>query len=139
MRIKRIKKPATFEPPGMDGVQITLDPTGAYKRLPSQTMWDSLGLIPFFVQRASQEVPEGSAKEVMDKMDDVYGFGLGQYNMLDQEEGSHIDNEGVYYYPNDPDLAPIVKFELEHTTVYVYPYALVATDDAQEQIMRRFD
>lgn len=121
-------------------MEVTVDPTGAYKGVPQRGLFESCGLIPYFVAEAASTSLLESSEDVMEIMREAYGFST-KYNFLNQE-GSQVDEDGVYSTnDNDPDLSPILKFEFDKFTVFVYHYGLVAVLDGNEEnnIMERFD
>lgn len=118
---------------------MTLDPQGAYVGVNRTKLVDAMGIIPYFVATIALTPDIDTAQKGMDGMNEVYGFGLGDYNMLDAEEAS-IDSVGQYTYTGDPDLFPIAEFKLNTgLTVWVYQYALVAVTDGENTIMQRMD
>ena len=121
-----------------DLMKVTIDPLNAYEGIKHTKLWEATGIIPYFVAEAAlAETADTKAQDVMDLMNECYGFGLGDYNMLDG--GGAIDKDGVYTYPDDEPLSPLVKFDMEYSTVYIYQYALVAVDDGNTQVMQRMD
>ena len=122
------------------GLDIQIDPLEGYEGVKPSKLFEATGLIPYFVQEAAfSKDGNTTAKEVMDIMNECYGFGMGDYNML--EQGGTVDAEGRYLYPDDPELVPLVQFELDTgVKVYVYQYALVAVVDPEgNEIMVRMD
>jgi hypothetical protein len=121
-------------------MEITIDPLKGYDGVKPTKLFEATGLIPYFVQEAAlSKDGNTTAKEVMDIMNEAYGFGMGDYNML--ENGGEVDDDGRYQYPEDPELVPLVQFELDTgVKVWVYQYALVAVVDPEGgQIMVRID
>jgi hypothetical protein len=43
--------------------------------------------------------------------------------------GSTVTEDGVWQYPEDPDLYPLMKLQEGDVEMLVYPYALVAMRD----------
>lgn len=67
-----------------------------------------------------------------DHLEASYGFPL-----LEMEGGQVV--EGVYKYPQDPDLYPLVKVELHGCTYYQYDYGLVAIVTEESTFIMRMD
>ena len=121
------------------GLKITVDPLDAFSGISRNKLFEATGLIPYFVAEAHLSIAEEpTAQGVMDDLNDSYGFGLGEYNMLDDEAASMAEN-GLYSYEEDPDLSPLVEFDLGGATVWVYQYALVAVKVGSDVIMQRMD
>lgn len=136
MNTKVIKKEAPFYPEGFGDVEVTIDPLKKFNKVPRWALYEATGLIPYFIMEAPAK---GDTQQVAQVLLECYGFGMPQsYNMMDDEAAS-LDTEGVYRYTEDEDMYPLVQFDLEHTTIYVYQYGLVAVVDAQTQWMQRFD
>jgi hypothetical protein len=115
---------------------IEVDPLRAFEKAPEDHLVSAAGLIPYFAVEALQEHPEGPARDVYDKMVSIYGFGdfSGAFT-------GTVSEEGVYSYPEDPDLSPIMKlyFPGSPVEVFVYQYAIIAVRDDQETITSRMD
>jgi len=115
----------------------TIDPTGWFreKKVPSNKLLDVMGLIPEFVFQTAREAPE-DASEAMDLMVRIYGFGDYRFT-----GGFTVSPEGVYSYPEDPDLYPACSFKLGDSDIeiLVYQYAMVCIRDKDTTIMTRMD
>ena len=112
----------------------TFDPLKKYK---GQPLREAMGLIPYFIIEAATRGPTG-AREVLDYMNEAYGFGGPEMT------GGTIEEDGTYTYPEDPDLYPYAKFNLSGpegsiADVFVYPYAIVAVRDDKETLLTRMD
>ena len=114
-------------------IAVKVDPTGQYKKVPKQRLVDALGIVPSFVSYAAVEAPEATARAVLDAMAEAYGFYMGDM------EGGTVDAEGVYQYPDDPPLYPLVRWTLDNVTVYMYQFAIVAVQDEDTTIVTRMD
>lgn len=121
-------------------VKATLDPTGVLvkdKGASLERIGQAQGLIPEFVLYAVQRGAE-SAQEVWDAMVEAYGFG----DFSGPEWGT-IDAEGVYHskYDEDPDLHPLVRYDLQgdRVSVYLYNYGIVSVVSTEQTIIGRMD
>lgn len=125
----------------VNGMTVTIDPQGKYKGIKPGKIWQSLGLIPYFINSVAMTPDVDTTEAAAQILVDAYGFAIGgpEYNMVEQG-GAQIDKDGVYSYPEDPDLYPLVQFEVQNgITIYVYEYALIGVDDGETQWMQRFD
>ncbi len=116
---------------------ITLNPCGKYKNKEAEHVWDAMGLLPYFIAECALSSTQGGS-ETFDAMGQCYGFPM--FNMLEDGKGK-VSEEGVYSYPQDPDLYPYAQFELgNNTTILVYPYGLVYFKDKDGyEAMARMD
>ena len=115
-------------------IAVKVDPTSHFKGVPQSRLVEALGIVPSFVAYAAVEAPEATARAVLDAMAEVYGFYMGDM------EGGSVDAEGVYSYPDDPPLYPLVRWKLDDdVTVYMYQFAIVAVKDGNETIIARLD
>jgi len=53
--------------------------------------------------------------------------------------GGSIAENGTYSYPEDPDLQPLVKVEMESCTYYQYHYGIVAIVTSEGTFVCRMD
>jgi hypothetical protein len=114
-------------------IAAKVDPTSHFKGVPQSRLVEALGIVPSFVAYAAVEAPEVTARAVLDAMAEAYGFYMGDM------EGGTVDAEGVYQYPDDPPLYPLVRWKLDDVTVYMYQYAIVAVQDKDTTIVTRMD
>ena len=65
-----------------------------------------------------------------------YSAVSGMYPMT----GGEINEEGIYKYPEDPDLVPLIKCIDGEETVYMYSYGIVAVvHEGKETFVTRMD
>lgn len=116
-------------------MKATLDPTSAFKGVSRDKLIGALGLIPQFGAMAFLEHPEGSSEDIYGSMVSAYGFGDMRHT------GGSVSPEGVYSYPEDPELPPLVVLQQEGspTKVYVYQHAIIAVVDSDNTIFSRMD
>lgn len=122
-------------------MEVNIDPLDGFDGIKESKLFEATGLIPYFVaELAMQGEDVDTAGEAMEILNSCYGFGLGDYNMMDDKAAS-MSSEGVYSYTEDPDMVPLVEFKLKSgVTVWVYQYALVCVKDADgNHIMQRMD
>jgi hypothetical protein len=120
-------------------MKAVIDPTGHFesKGVEKGRLVEACGLIPGFVAFAERMEAE-TAREVYDYMVKEYGFGGFEWS----EEEHHVDTgTGVYSYPDDPDLYPLVLLEVDgcDVDVYIYQHAIVSIVGDDETIVCRMD
>ena len=125
-------------------MKIKLDPTGHHNRKSTtdaqredvrRKLVMALGIVPVFVDDAYKAAGEDATVEEMHKGT----TGAYQWYIGDMEGGT-INDEGVYQYPEDPDLHPLVEWSLDSgTKVYMYQYAIVAFTDGETTKVTRMD
>jgi hypothetical protein len=101
-----------------NGIAWKLDPNNFYQGMKSVEIVDHLGLIPHFVHREDTRHP-------VEQLTERYGFGP-----LTHMSGGILTEDGVYRYPEDPDLYPLAEARVNQETVRVYPYGIVAVGPA---------
>ena len=121
-------------------VEVTsrFDPLKRFPNATKQALVEACGLIPYFVLEAATVAPEGAAG-VLEAMNNAYGFAIG-INLT----GGTVSDEGVYRYPEDPDLYPIARFDVDGpegaiASVFIYQCAIVAVRDNKETLVTRMD
>jgi len=101
-----------------------LDPTGHFtkhissleqKTLAKQNLAEACGLIPNWVM--DYEYDDLNMKDMLQK---YYPFGMFPIPK------TTVSDSGVFSYPEDPDLYPLVKMSRGEEIIYQYQYGLVA-------------
>ena len=96
------------------------------------------GFIPQIFSEAvtlAEDCEDVTLDTVAQLMSDVYGFGGFMYPM-----GGDVDSvTGVYSYPGEDDLFPLVDIRSHDLRVLVYPYGIVALTDGDRVKTARFD
>jgi hypothetical protein len=97
-------------------IVIEIDPNGSFKGIPQQRLADVCGLILPWLR----VTPAGET--IKNHILDTYQFPAPPL------EGTTITDEGVWQYPGDPDLQPVMRATDMHTgeMMYMYQHALVA-------------
>lgn len=124
-------------------MRISLDPTGHYtdgladskREAMERRLVMALGIVPQFVLEAVEKLEAPLTVESFYKaLCSEYQYYLGPM------EGGTVDASGVYQYPEDPDLYPLVSWEVgEGVTTYMYQYAIVAVTDGTTTLITRMD
>ena len=120
-------------------MKAIIDPTGHFvgKGVEKERLVEACGLIPIFIDYAEHREAE-TAREVFEYMVEEYGFGGHEW----PADKHSVDPEtGVYSYPEDPDLYPLVLFEVDgcDVDVYIYQHAIVSIVGDDETIVCRMD
>ena len=124
----------------MINVRIKTDPQDHYKGIKPAKLIEAAGLIPFFIQDVALSDPR-DAQEAFELMIECYGF--GGYDVLEGGKGS-IGKDGVFVYPEDPDLYPTLSYTMKSETdkdieILVYQYGYVVVRDETTTLMVRMD
>ena len=124
-------------------MKITIDPTGHYTsklkgdklKAMERRLVMALGIVPQFVNEAFEKMEEPPTVESFYKaVCDEYQFYMGPM------EGGTIDADGVYEYPEDPPLYPLVSWGVgEGITIYMYQYAIVGVTEGDTTLITRMD
>jgi hypothetical protein len=109
-------------------LQAIIDPMGKYDHMDETTFHNVIGWIPGWVFNA-----EFYDAPVKDALTEQYGF--GELNSMNGK----LDEDGVYTYPEDPDLYPLIKMTRGDETVFQYPYGIVAIRNADGDFITRMD
>lgn len=120
------------------GVKFVVDPTGHYSKshvTKATTMKQCLqgcGLLPQFMIGSDD-------KPLSERMNDAYQFGIGWQG---PDKASFKD--GVFSYPQDPDLYPYMKAQKvdeegkgHGEEIYIYPYAQVIVVEDGKMVKRQ--
>ena len=112
---------------------VSVDPNGHFKASGAKMdrLVEACGLLPLFAAQCYGEGlkdPEAFQKQMVS----IYGF--GDYRM----DGT-VDSEGVYNYPEDPPLHPLVALSYPENPieVLIYQYAILAVKGPDETIISR--
>lgn len=119
----------------MGTMTFYLDPTGHYREKgaePSELL-EALGMLPFFAHAAHKKSPR-TPKEALDLMGREYRFPFAE------DIGATIDNAGIWQYPGDPPLHPVMTCKINATVrVHIYPHSLVAVVGPKKTLTTRMD
>ena len=114
-----------------------MDPTYHYReeRVPMRRIVDAMGILPLLAESVSKEAPE-TVQEAVELMAIQYGFGA----LFDFGDKATVTPEGVYKYPEDPDLYPFVLYPLSDTVeLLIYPHAICVLRSDTETFVTRMD
>ena len=118
------------------GMKATIDPLKAHEGIKDDKLLAAIGLLPYFAAEVYLTQPE-SVTEAWELLQECYGYGYGQDGTYGDTE---VTPEGVWKSPEDPDLSPLVAFQLtDEIQFLVYQYALVAVTDGEETLCGRMD
>jgi len=97
-------------------IKMTIDPLDKFEDLYNdEQIYNLLGTLPYWTIN-----PDYLDKPLKEALDSQYGFGLFEAT------GQTITKDGIYQYPEDPDLYPLIKIVRHDETFYQYQYAMVA-------------
>ena len=106
-----------------------------------QFIWGCCGLIPKFFLEACDKVQDSkdvSLDNLASHMDAIYQF--GGFNT--HPWSGTLTSKGVYQYPDDPDLHPLVILEQDGFQCLIFEYGITAIrkkDDLATYKVARFD
>jgi len=103
----------------IEGFRMGLDPCSYYGDVNVRELVALCGLLPAFIAT----VAKSGEEDLIKGMSDQYGFGV-----LHEMKGGEVTEAGVYQYPDDPDLYPILAAEIEGKKIYQYHYGIVAIE-----------
>jgi hypothetical protein len=106
--------------------RFEVDPTDHFSDVEPEYLVDACGLIPYWIDVTTED-------SFQKQVDDNYGFGLFEM------KGGEVDANGVYRYPEDPDLFPLVKWERDGEVAYMYQYAIMSFIKDGEVFVTRVD
>ena len=79
---------------------------------------EALGLLPYWI---GEHNLLGNTNNLVQFMTEKYGFGE-----LFEFKGGEILEDGIYRYPEDPDLPWVGRMNTKFGYVYFYEYAMIA-------------
>jgi hypothetical protein len=98
-------------------------------RYPSGMTLQICGFIPGWIQDSYFGALEDGAKGAFERvLEHYYGHFMPSASMT-----GTVTKDGVYKYPEDPDLYPLVSFEGEAETLYQYDFGIVAIVDNESR------
>ena len=97
-------------------VELVIDPHNYWPDTYPDDLVEGLGILPYWAISVEGE------ETFAERFKRQYGFWVGRVD----KGKTHVTDEGIYQYPEDPDLYPIMKMEEEREVCYFYQYALVA-------------
>lgn len=104
----------------MTTVVTQLDPTGHFTKegVSGRRIFEALGLIPNFLNDPSNEDYE----DIRDRFEKHYPFGLFEI------QGGELNKDKYFCYPADPDLPPLVMYQIGDQKCYQYEHAIIAIE-----------
>lgn len=96
-------------------IKVKYDPLNKFSEHSEYEIHNSLGFIPGWALNE-----EYLFKPLKEALDDQYGFGLFEM------KGGEITKDGIYKYPRDPELYPLIKIIRHDEILYQYLYGIVA-------------
>ena len=113
---------------------LTIDPTGHFNAIKTNPhrLIASLGILPNWAGQAYDF--DNSFKDAL-----IHNYGCFYGGAM---EGGTVDSDGIYSYPEDPELYPVAVMTAEYTTdkVFFYEYSMVGVlTEAGNFWISRFD
>lgn len=96
-------------------IEFTVDPLFKFTDYTEEEILTSLGFLPEWVINS-----EYFDKPLVKALDEQYGYGL-----YESSSGS-VTEDGIFQYPNDPDMYPLIKIQRGDETFYQYLYGMVS-------------
>jgi hypothetical protein len=99
----------------MENFRFVIDPTGHFKsrNVATRKLVEATGFLPAFALGKEDTIAENLAEN--------YAF----FNDWSVGE-SNVSENGTFYYPGDPPLAPIMLIAQGTEKIYIYEHAIVA-------------
>ncbi len=95
-------------------VTITTDPLNKFADVPTHRLVEACGLLlPWLIA--------GEEETLRDRLINKYRFYNGPM------WGGTISEDGVYQYPEDEPMHPLVKIETKNEKCFIYKYGIVGT------------
>ena len=115
-------------------MEIEFDPADHYEK-PAKYLLEACGFITYFFDAIKEDIipHETSAEGVMTLMMEEYGF------PTDIRMEGTLEENGVYKYPEDPDLYPYVCMSTKGVDVFIYPYGIVAIQTETDTSIPRME
>lgn len=112
----------------MSFATITKDPLNKFNYLDDSMIMEMCGLIPLWASN-----PEYATVSLREALDMQYGFGL--FAM----KGGAVTDDGVFKYPDDPDLYPLLRIKRFGEVLYQYEFSIVAIVHNEGTLVTRMD
>ena len=94
-----------------------IDPTSHYSDNKPEVLAEACGIVPAFFQH--ENTPK-TIKQLLQEACGYYGFPASE------SDGGNVDELGVYRYPSDPELYPLMQSLVCGIMVNIYEYGLVS-------------
>lgn len=111
-------------------MEVCVDPNGHYKsfNVPNERLIAACGVIPEWIMEGYLLGETDMYQAIYDR----YGF-----PMCDMTGGAvNNSDEGIYKYPGDPELHPIVRWESDTQVAFMYEHAIMSFVDKATQVVR---
>jgi hypothetical protein len=98
---------------GTSRLGITVDPTGHFDGVEQERLFQAAGYLPGWVLSCPDDY-------------DMERWVREQYQFPAMDMSGTMTDDGIYKYPEDPDLHPMFKMWNHETTVYFYQHAIIS-------------
>lgn len=103
----------------MNMIQQTIDPLNHFGSYEDSYIIEACGLLPYFVNNPTSDFNE----RIRDRMQNNYQFFAG-WRSLSADKAT-LTSEGIYKYPKDPDLYPLMFIRQGTDIIFIYEYGIV--------------
>ena len=93
-------------------MKIITDPHNKFLSATPDELLEACGLLPIWLANGEQP-------SLKDRLIENYSFYMGEM------KGGNLSPEGLYTYPGDEDLYPLVSFESDTEICYIFKHAIV--------------
>lgn len=111
----------------ISGCIIAIDPLDKFKDLPPEHLYECCGLLTSIFCTSEGET-------FKERGENGYQFGTN-WSKCGEPGNASITKDGVYSYPEDPDLYPIAEFTKNDDNVWIYQYGMVVVPDPDRKGM----
>ena len=112
-------------------MKITFDPQKHFTKISQQKLAECCGLLlPWAISAIY------TGKSMKASVEENYPFGDFNEN-LGMEK--YIQPDGIFAYPDDPPLSPLVEITYQGETCYIYPHAWICIKNDTGTFLSRMD
>jgi hypothetical protein len=103
----------------MENFRFVIDPTRHFEErgATKQSLVEATGFLPAFAL--------GDKETIAENLESNYRF-FNEWRIGDEE----VDEQGIFYYPDDPPLHPILLIAQGEEKIYIYQYGIVTKVNA---------
>ena len=115
-------------------MKIKVDPYGKFTHATNMDIIKSCGYLTQWILEAEKFHTDEEPVTMKDRLLKNYVYYLGEL------DGGRLTPDGLYMFPGDEDLYPLVKFEFNGERCFIFKYAIVGIIfDNGETFVTRMD
>jgi hypothetical protein len=99
----------------------TIDPLNKFPNVDPMQISAMCGFLPSWIYETELMHDTNNDVTMKDRLIANYPFYMGEMN------GGELTNDGVYKYPGDEDLFPLVRFSFNGELCFIFQYSMVGT------------